>query len=91
MNRHEAIEQAAQVVADKPYSTLDGRKFFCLYETVIIDDLRNALALPKDTTEREALVKRIDAWWLLGNAHEDASKLLRDIRRHLMGESNGNP
>ena len=54
------------------------------WEKCLPEEKRNLYAHPpKDTAERDALVARIDTWWLLGRVAEDTSDLVRDLRAYL--------
>ena len=81
MNRNEAIEKSAQLFL-QVLEHNDNRLTDAVYES--INNLREALAMPKADAERVALLERID------NHMEDNSDLfdlLRDIRAYLQGSA----
>ncbi len=78
--RNQAIEQAAQILVDEEYSEVNAT--LCYVPLEIIDAVRIALTLPKDTTERDALIARIlDR--LSGWKVKETEALLTDIRNYL--------
>ena len=53
---------------------------------MMIDHEQAVLArLPRQNAEREALVRRIDAWFDNANETTVGTKLMTDIRAHLVG------